>query len=78
MTYKPHKHTTIDQHQRYTNYGLLLKERSDAATTDDQRRELITEINRTIQAMPVAQLLDVKTALFGLMDDLTARREACR
>ena len=75
MSYEPRKHTTADQHERYINYGLLLKERSDAATTDDERQELITEINRTIQAMPVAQFLDVKTALFGLADDLTGKLE---
>ena len=75
MSYEPRKHTTVDQHERYINYGLLLKERSDAATTDDERRELITEINRTIGGMPVARFLDVKTALFALVDDLTGKLE---
>ena len=78
MSYEPRKHTTADQHQRSINDGLLLKERSDTATTDNERRELISKINRTIWGMPVAQFLDVKTALFGLVDDLTARLEACR
>jgi len=73
MSYAPRKHTTADQYERYVQYGLLLKERSDAATTDDERRELITEIKRTIQSMPVAQFLDVTTALFGLVDMLTSQ-----
>ena len=71
----PHAHTATDQHERYMNYARLLKERADSSTTNDERHELITEINHTIQRMPVAQFLDIKTALFGLVDDLTKKLE---
>ena len=70
-----HTHTTTDQHERYMQHALLLKERSDAATTPDERHELITEIKRTIQGMPISQFLNVNIALFRLMDDLTKKLE---
>ena len=68
-------HTISDQHEPYMNYARLIEERADTSITNDERHKLITEINRTIHAMPMSQFLDIKIALFRLVDNLTKKLE---
>ena len=62
--------------ETFTTEAINLKARADVATTNEQRAAIISDIERLIRYMPVSFELATKTALFRLVDDLTARLAA--
>jgi len=58
--------------EQFTTAALALKARADVATTAEERAAIIAAIHRLVLSTPMAFCLDVQTALFGLVDTLTA------
>jgi len=60
--------------ETFTTAALALKARADVSTTNEERTAIITAIHRLMLYTPVSFCLDVKTALFALVDTLQSTR----
>ena len=59
--------------ETFTTEALQLKARADTARTNEERAAIIAAVHQLVKFTPVSFELATKTALFGLVDDLTAR-----
>ena len=60
--------------ETFTTAALALKHRADGATTAEERAAIVDDIHRLMLYTPVSFCLDVKTALFSLVDTLQSQR----
>ena len=59
--------------ETFTAQALALKARADSAATNEERTQIIAAIHQLVRFTPVSFELATKTALFALVDKLTAQ-----